>query len=222
VHGSAAKALANASSIATAVVVGRSASGVVDRILTGSTVSALLAHATSPTIVVPPDWSPGVAERIVAGVEGAQSESASLHFAFGIASRVGAPLTVLHANRFLEFTHGALPASEDEAALIAEADRRIMAESIAGWRELYPDVDVDVAFSMDGPVPALVDTSKTARLLVVGAHARGGFPWLRLGSTARAVALHAACPVAVVRPAAQRTQDREQTVHADVHATPMY
>ena len=51
-----------------------------------------------------------------------------------------------------------------------------MAESIAGWREIYPDVTAETAFSMEGPTTALVDTSKGASLVVVGARARGGFP----------------------------------------------
>ena len=67
---------------------------------------------------------------------------------------------------------------------------------------------VETAFSTDGPTTALVDRSKVAGLVVVGARARGGFPWLRLGSTARAVALHAACPIAVVRPTARQTDER--------------
>ena len=127
-------------------------------------------------------------------------------------------MTVLHANRFLEFAHGDVPTLEDEAALIAEADRRIMAESIAGWREIYPDVTVETAFSMDGPTTALVDRSKVAGLVVVGARARGGFPWLRLGSTARAVALHAACPIAVVRPTAPQTDERVPASESGVAA----
>ena len=223
VHGNPAKVLANASAIATAVVVARSASSPIDRILTGSTVSALLAHATSPTIVVPPDWPPeSTTDRIVVGVEGAPSEVPALHFAFGMASETGSPLTVLHANRFLEYAHGDFPTLEAEAAQVDEADRRMMAESLAGWRELYPDVQTETAFSMDGPASALVGQSRTASLVVVGARARGGLPWLRVGSTARAVALHAACPVAVVRPTAQHADDREPTSTSRVGAATMY
>jgi nucleotide-binding universal stress UspA family protein len=212
VHGSAAKVLANASASALMVIVGRSSGHSIEHILTGSTVSALLAHATAPVVVVPADWPPDDLPRdIVAGVEGAASESAALQFAFGMASQTGAALTVLHANRFLEFAHGDFPSLADEAALITEADHRIMAESIAGWREVYPDVEATTAFSMDGPAAALVEWSRRASLLVVGARARGGLPRLRLGSTARAVALHASCPVAVVRPAPQRSPDTSST-----------
>ena len=125
IHGAPSRVLANASRFALFVIVGRGHAGHVDRILTGSTVSALLAHATAPTIVVPPEWSSEQASNdIVVGVEGAQLESGALQFAFSMASDTGAHLTVLHANRFLEFAHGALPSFEDEAALIAEADRR--------------------------------------------------------------------------------------------------
>jgi nucleotide-binding universal stress UspA family protein len=158
----------------------------------------------------------------VVGVEGAPSETAALHFAFWMASETGLPLTVIHANRFLEYAHGDLPTLEAEAAELEEADRRVMAESLAGWRELYPDVETGTVFSMDGPASALVGQSRMASLVVVGARARGGLPWLRVGSTARAVALHGACPVAVVRPAVQQGHDREPRSEAGVSAAPMY
>jgi len=226
IHGAAGRVLSNASRFAFLVVIGRSQSSPAERILTGSTVSAVLAHAIAPTIVVPPDWSPsegtGGAAELIAGVEGAASEAAVLQFAFGVASDTGAHLTVLHANRFLEFAHGDYPTLEEEAALISEADRRIMAESIAGWGEIYPDVQVETAFSMEGPAQALVERSKRAELVVVGARARTGFPWLHLGSTARAVALHATCPVAVIRPMASRTEDREAESDAEVSTSLTY
>ena len=57
IHGAPSRVLANASRFALFVIVGRGHAGHLDRILTGSTVSALLAHATAPTIIVPPDWS---------------------------------------------------------------------------------------------------------------------------------------------------------------------
>jgi nucleotide-binding universal stress UspA family protein len=224
VRGAPAKVLANASRFALMVVVGRSGGTPIEHVLTGSTVSALLAHATAPAVVVPPDWSSANApQQIVVGVEGAQSEAAALQFAFGMASQTGASLDLLHANRFLEFAHGDFPTLEEEAALITEADHRIMAESLAGWREVYPDVVAKTDYSMDGPATALIERSKQASLLVVGARARGGLPRLRLGSTARAVALHAACPVAVVRPATPSdSRDSRASAELGVGTGPMY
>jgi nucleotide-binding universal stress UspA family protein len=220
VHGAPSRVLANASRFALLVVVGRSHVGHIERILTGSTVSAVLAHATTPVIVVPPDWSSDQATGdVVVGLEGTQSESSALQFAFGIASATKAGLTVVHANRFLEFAHNTTPTVETEAARIAEADRWIMAKTILGWQEAYPDVTTEIAPSTDGPATALVERSTTASLVVVGSRARGGFARLQLGSTARAVALHAQCPVAVVRAAATAAQEPASDSESDIAAS---
>jgi nucleotide-binding universal stress UspA family protein len=50
-----------------------------------------------------------------------------------------------------------------------------------------------------GAVASLLDASKTAQLLVVGSRGRGGFDGLMLGSVGLQCAMHADCPVVVVR-----------------------
>jgi nucleotide-binding universal stress UspA family protein len=223
VEGSPAKALVKESAQAFAVVVGRTRANPLDRILSGSTTTALLAHAKAPTIIVPPGWSPGgTPAGIVVGIEGAPSETAALKFAFDTASSTGEPLVALHANRFLEYAHGDFPTLEAQAAGIADADRRVIAESMAGWQELYPDVHTDTAYSLDGPANALMHRSHIASLVVVGARAHGGFKGLRLGSTARSLALHAGCPLAVVPSRRAEKSQRSTPETVSMSATPMY
>lgn len=60
-------------------------------------------------------------------------------------------------------------------------------------------VDVDTALCMGSPVAELLDRSKSARMVVVGANRRGLIERAIVGSVSAAVATHAQCPVAVVR-----------------------
>jgi nucleotide-binding universal stress UspA family protein len=55
----------------------------------------------------------------------------------------------------------------------------------------------------------LVERSRTASLVAVGSRGRGSVRGLLLGSVALHVAMHAACPVLVVRPAAPASVHEE-------------
>jgi nucleotide-binding universal stress UspA family protein len=65
--------------------------------------------------------------------------------------------------------------------------------------ELGDDHDVRHVVVCDPPPRALAELSRTAALVVVGAHGDGELGGLRLGSTADAVLRDADCPVVVVR-----------------------
>ena len=70
----------------------------------------------------------------------------------------------------------------------------------SGYKDKYPDVEVEQIITRDRPVRALADASEDAQLLVVGSHGRGGFRGMLLGSTSRALLQEAPCPLMVVRP----------------------
>ncbi|WP_228985011.1 universal stress protein, partial [Streptomyces sp. DH12] len=88
---------------------------------------------------------------------------------------------------------------------VAEAEERLVSEALAGCRERYPGVSVESRAPRGQTREALIEASRSARLLVVGARGRGGFAGLTLGSVSQAVLHHAYCPVAVVRGAAERS-----------------
>ncbi|SPF02725.1 Universal stress proteinc/MT2085 [Streptomyces sp. MA5143a] len=77
-----------------------------------------------------------------------------------------------------------------------------MSEALAVHRENYPGVNVKREVVQGGTREALIEASRAAQLLVVGARGRGGFAGLLLGSVSQATLHHAHCPVAVVRGAA--------------------
>jgi Dienelactone hydrolase family/Universal stress protein family len=86
------------------------------------------------------------------------------------------------------------PAKFDRAAACVQA------ETLAGWTEKYPDVDVVSRLVPRRPVLALVGESAGATLLVVGSYGHGWFAGMLLGSVSQAVLRHASVSVAVARP----------------------
>lgn len=200
VKGSAPRALISASDAATAVVVARNRERALERFFTGSTTSAVAAHAKCPVVVVPTDWVQlPRQERVVVGVDGSSSEYEALAFAFQQASWANSELLVVHSWQPRIVGTGRSPKSPALWAQEADDDRRAVAETLAGWAEIFPDVAVTTVFSEVPPADALVSASDNADMVVVGARGRGGFRGLPLGSTARAVISHASCLAVVVR-----------------------
>ncbi len=200
-------ALMDASDNAELLVLGARGLDGFSEMLVGSTSVQLAAHASCPTVVVrPPDDAPepdgAEAGRIVVGVDGSSISEDALGFAFEEASLRGVGLTALHAwdAGFLDLPgHGApVPAQVATDAFLDE-EIRVLAESLAGWREKFPDVDVRQDVIKGRPAFELVAASRGAVLLVVGSRGRGGFTSLLLGSVSHTVLHHAHCPVAVVR-----------------------
>lgn len=65
--------------------------------------------------------------------------------------------------------------------------------------EFAPDLAIDTRLLTGPAAVAVTDCGKDAGLLVVGSHGAGAFTAMVLGSVSRFAAIHAACPVVVVR-----------------------
>ncbi len=85
----------------------------------------------------------------------------------------------------------------ESARASAEA---VLAESLAGWAERYPDVKVHRIVVADRSVRSLLDASADAQLVVVGCRGRGGFASMVLGSTSNGLLHSVEVPMIVVRP----------------------
>ncbi len=165
------------------------------RIVSGSTVASVAAHAHCPVVsvpAVPADRQPTGA--VCAAVLGDGGPTQVLEAAFAEASARGATLTLLHGWR--------LESGYDDMVTDRSAwSRRDEAAIAAGAAELvtkYPEVPMRIDVRHEWPAELLAHAGLSADLLVVGRH--GGLPGLphRLGSLARTAVSHSMCPVVVV------------------------
>ena len=152
-----------------------------------------------PAAVIPVKRGSG-GQGVVVGVDGSEESLQAVDFAAAEADRGGDELTVVFAFRKpARWIENELPKS-GLAETIIEEDRVVLAESVAGLGDKYPDLVVHQKLEPDTePANALVDAAKDARLLVLGSRGRGGFSRMVLGSTAHAVLLHLPCPTIVTR-----------------------
>jgi nucleotide-binding universal stress UspA family protein len=193
-----ARGLLDAAADAALIVLGHRHLSRLGRVFTGSTTIALAARASCPVVCVPAEWTPTPAQpRVVVGVDGSSGSRAAIGAAFEAASRRGGSVTVLHAWRLPDQYDAVAgsPVLEDEWLQESEI---ILSEILAGWRDSYPDVPVDVELRYERPAAALTEASAKADLVVVGRHGHGGVLGLPLGSIARALVHHSHCPVVLV------------------------
>jgi nucleotide-binding universal stress UspA family protein len=197
------EALVRASLDARTVVLGSRGMSAFSTLLAGSTTMHVATHAHCSVIAVPEEISggPGLGHQVVVGVDGSELSRAALAFAFQEASDTGSPLVAVHAwlDPALTAALGpALPPVDDPATVSAGHDL-LLAESLAGWSEKYPDVRVTRRVVHAHPVPALLESAEGARMLVVGSRGHGAVRSLLLGSVGHGLLHLARCPVAIVR-----------------------
>ncbi|HVV09434.1 universal stress protein [Amycolatopsis sp.] len=190
-----AKALLAESRGAQLLVLGMTGQSAFPGLMVGSLPATLAAHAHCPVAVVRGESRQG---PIVAGIDGGPWSDAVIGVAIEEAAHRGVPLIAAHAWSDSEFEGGAVrPYFGWEP--VAEAEREILTDTLAGWQNKYPEVVVERVFVRDRPRHLLLEWSRTARLVVVGSRGRGGFAGLLLGSTGQALVHHALGPVLVVR-----------------------
>ncbi|WP_227982000.1 universal stress protein [Nocardia spumae] len=191
--------LIEASKHARAIVVGSRGLGAIRRGLLGSVASEIIRHAECPVTVVhamSATDAVSAVESVLVGVDGTENSVPALELAFEEASRRNVGLVVLHA--WSDRSSGLDPSIIGWDEMRASEDA-LLAESLAGFAERYPEVKVDRRVVLDRPVRSLLDAAEHAQLVVVGSHGRGGFTGMLLGSTSTALVHSVECPITVVR-----------------------
>ncbi|MFF9344502.1 universal stress protein [Streptomyces sp. NPDC014773] len=193
-------------------------------LLLGSTGRSLAARSPCPLVVVPHEArtasldSGPEAGRVLLGLHPEETPDEVIDFAFGTAALRRVPLEAVTALR-LPPTPSALvaapspafqvppplPLADEGERLLSEA-RREQEARLRPFAAHRPDVELVRTVVPGDAAVLLVDASADAALLVVGRHHRHRIAELLVGSVAHAVLHHAACPVAVVPPAAPGRQ----------------
>lgn len=190
------------------VVVGaRGAGGFTERLL-GTVSSNLPAHSRCPTVVVPyhPTGRAGDRARktkaahpttkVVVGFDGSPVAEASIQHAADQARAWSAELLVVRAVPMASWAHSPWlhPGFRRDLLAAARAD---LTQTVDHLRTTHPDLTI-AARTVEGTASGvLINASRSADLLVVGARGCGGIKGLLLGSTSQAVLHRSACPVLV-------------------------
>jgi nucleotide-binding universal stress UspA family protein len=201
-----ARVLVELSTEAAVVVVGRPDSPELHDLVAASVAHQVATYAACSVLVVPDPVEPVEARRpgqvltsglgVVLGVDAGQSAEAAVGYAFDEAARRTLPLTAVRARTLIDDDPAARTITPHQ---FHTAEDRFLNEALAGWCEKYPHVTVSRQNHGWHGAGILVEASRIADLVVVGARGAGGFENLHLGSVSDAVMRHASCTVAIVR-----------------------
>ncbi|BCJ75489.1 universal stress protein [Catellatospora sp. IY07-71] len=179
------------------LVIGDRGLGGFTGLLVGSVAVQCTAHGRTPVLVVRGERRD--AGPVVVGVDGSPDSVRTIEAAFEEAAMRDTEVLAVHSwSRAGGHAHGEHHDHKHDAATVALEEGHLLEDALAGVRKDYPDVKVREHLLRGRPAKVLVELSKQAQLVVVGAHGRGGFTGLLLGSVSHQVLHHADSPVLVI------------------------
>jgi nucleotide-binding universal stress UspA family protein len=165
----------------------------------GSVSVAVLKSAACPVIVCRPAPD-GPTDGVVVGADGTEESLPVLEFAFAQASLRELPLTVVHS--FWDAVAAVAQHREAGGEVVDQPEfeelKMLLATSIAGFGEKYPDVDVTIQLRHGLTDEALSRPGSAWDLVVVGRHPMTGLRRTLSGSIAASVAERSRAVVAMV------------------------
>lgn len=182
------------------LVVGSRGRGTVRSMLLGSVSAATSRLAYCPVVVCRPHAEEHRGKGVLVGVDGTESSLTVLDFAFTQASLRGLPLTVVHVVWDVVAAVAGLRNVRVEDVDLGPEDEAhlLLAETVAGFAEKYPDVPVKLRVTHGLVDDVLGGRTAAWDLVVVGRHPLDTVGRLVTGSIATAVVERAHTTVAVV------------------------
>ena len=191
------EALLDLSREAATVVLGSRGRGPVRSLVLGSVSVGVSRHASCPVVILRPRNLGVVRRGVLVGADGTERSRVTLEFAYRQASLRRLPLTVMHCFwDAVGATAGSRVVPDDEEGF--DDQRLLLAESVSGMTEKFPDVSVRTELARGLADDCLVRASAQMDMVVVGFHPAGRVSGLVYGSVASTVLEHAGCIVAVV------------------------
>ena len=141
------------------------------------------------------------ATDLVVGVDGSASALTAVRWAALFAGQRRRGLRLVHAmdEQRLRYPRTA-PAREHLHEMARARGRRVLSVARQVAEDAAPNVEIRLELRREAPMPALQVESRSAGMLVVGRAGLRPLARVLLGSVSVALAAHAACAVAVVRP----------------------
>ncbi|MFF4550090.1 universal stress protein [Streptomyces sp. NPDC001406] len=201
-EGGAVEALVRESDGAVLTVVGNRGLGGFTGLLFGSVSLRLAAHARSPLLVVRGDHRCDDDREVLLGL-GSDADGDAAAYAFQEAERRGARLRVLHSWSHRHVTPempSPVPTSPGQRELAQRdaTEAAVPRFALTELREKHPAVGVDTRTVRTGPARALLEATREAGVVVIGAHRRADHLGPRLGPVVRTLLHRSHCPVVVV------------------------
>jgi nucleotide-binding universal stress UspA family protein len=139
------------------------------------------------------------AKPVVVGVDGSEEALRAVEWAALEAERRKSSLRIVSVPNMpprMRPSQGPTPTVSTE---LQEFSTHAIDVAVTKTREIAPGLAVETRLLYGPPALVITDSGSDALMIVVGARGVGGFTALLLGSVCRYVAMHAECPVAVIR-----------------------
>ncbi|WP_328474463.1 universal stress protein [Actinoplanes sp. NBC_00393] len=147
-------------------------------------------------------------QRVIVGVDGSEGALAAVRWAAQYAAEVGEPLQVVHVAGASDTESVVLPVPvgvSNAGLRPGPSSDQILENAVDEAAGHAPDLEVTARTISGDAVPALVEVSAEAGLLVLGSRDRGRLAAALFGSVADRVTADARCPVVVVRGTSEPT-----------------
>jgi len=136
---------------------------------------------------------------VIVGVDGSEESMRAAEWAAREAQRHKAPLRIVSAAAMPSRMRARDAAPHTVADEVRGVSARALGAAVKRSEEVSSRLLMDTGLLIGPPALAVTDSGSGALMLVVGARGTGGFAAMLLGSVSRYAAMHATCPVVVVR-----------------------